>query len=106
MFPILKEWATSDNRWTHRTAAVTLIIPARKGLFLNDIFQIATTLFHDEDDLVQKGPQLIYLCIMATDAAFQRMCIPYSCFTSSITNVLSREPRLSIVPSTLRINSW
>ncbi len=51
----LKEWAKSDNRWTRRAAAVTLIIPARKGLFLNDIFQIATTLLHDKDDLVQKG---------------------------------------------------
>jgi 3-methyladenine DNA glycosylase AlkD len=51
----LKEWATSDNRWMRRAAAVTLIIPARSGLFLDDIFQIATVLLHDKDDLVQKG---------------------------------------------------
>lgn len=51
----LKEWATSDNRWVRRGAAVTLIIPARKGLFFDDILQIATTLLHDKDDLVQKG---------------------------------------------------
>ncbi len=51
----MKEWTMSDNRWTRRAAAVTLIIPARKGLFLEDIFQIATTLLHDKDDLVQKG---------------------------------------------------
>ncbi len=51
----LKEWATSGNRWMRRAAAVTLIIPARKGLFLDDIFQIATTLLHDKDDMVQKG---------------------------------------------------
>jgi 3-methyladenine DNA glycosylase AlkD len=51
----LKLWATSNNRWMRRAAAVTLIIPARKGLFLDDIFQIATTLLHDKDDLVQKG---------------------------------------------------
>jgi len=51
----LKVWATSENRWTRRAAAVTLIIPARKGLFLDDIFQIATTLLHDKDDLVQKA---------------------------------------------------
>ncbi len=51
----LKKWSTSDNRWTRRAAAVTLIIPARKGLFLEDIFQIATTLLKDKDDLVQKG---------------------------------------------------
>lgn len=53
--PKLKEWATSENRWTRRAAAVTLIIPARKGLFLNDIFEIAGTLLLDKDDLVQKG---------------------------------------------------
>jgi len=38
-----------------RAAAVSLIIPARKGLFLNDIFEIADILMMDADDLVQKG---------------------------------------------------
>jgi 3-methyladenine DNA glycosylase AlkD len=51
----LKVWATSKNRWTRRAAAVSLIIPARKGLFFDDILQIATILLHDKDDLVQKG---------------------------------------------------
>ncbi len=51
----LKRWATSPNRWTKRAAAVTLIIPARKGLFLKDIFEIADILLLDQDDLVQKG---------------------------------------------------
>ena len=51
----LKEWATSESRWMKRGAAVSLIIPARKGLFFGDILQIATTLLHDKDDLVQKG---------------------------------------------------
>jgi 3-methyladenine DNA glycosylase AlkD len=51
----LNEWAKSDNRWMRRAAAVTMIIPARKGLFLDDIFQTATVLLHDKDDLVQKG---------------------------------------------------
>lgn len=51
----LKQWAHSDNRWVKRASAVTLIIPARKGLFLNDILGIANTLLADEDDLVQKG---------------------------------------------------
>ena len=32
--------------------------------------------------------------------------MPKSCFTSSITKVLSSEPRLSMVPSTLSRNSW
>ncbi len=51
----LKEFAHAENRWVKRAAAVTLIIPARKGLFLNDIFEIADSLLTDSDDLVQKG---------------------------------------------------
>ena len=51
----LKRWGKSDNRWVKRAAAVSLIIPARKGLFLNDIFDIANILLLDNDDLVQKG---------------------------------------------------
>lgn len=51
----LKRWAKFDNRWMKRAASVSLIIPARKGLFLNDIFDIATILLLDNDDLVQKG---------------------------------------------------
>lgn len=59
MYPVhirrLKEWAVSDNRWMRRAAAVTLIIPARKGLFLFDIFEIASILLTDKDDMVRKG---------------------------------------------------
>jgi 3-methyladenine DNA glycosylase AlkD len=51
----LKEFAFSENRWVKRAAAVSLIVPARKGLFLNDIFEIADILLLDSDDLVQKG---------------------------------------------------
>ena len=52
---LLKIWATSSNRWLRRGAAVSLIIPARKGLFLNDIIEIAGILLSDKDDMVQKG---------------------------------------------------
>jgi len=51
----LKKWARSENRWVKRSSAVTLIIPARHGKFLKDIFEIADILFLDKDDLVQKG---------------------------------------------------
>ncbi len=51
----LKRWAKSPNRWTKRASAVTLIIPARKGLFLNEILEIADILLLDKDDMVQKG---------------------------------------------------
>lgn len=59
MFPDLlqnlKQWAGSENRWMRRAAAVTLIVPARHGKFLDDIFSIADILLMDQDDLVQKG---------------------------------------------------
>jgi 3-methyladenine DNA glycosylase AlkD len=51
----LKKWAKSDNRWIKRASSVTLIIPARKGKFLKDIFEISDILIKDQDDLVQKG---------------------------------------------------
>lgn len=51
----LKNWAKSDNRWMKRAAAVSLIIPARHGRFLKDIFEIADILHSDKDDMVQKG---------------------------------------------------
>jgi len=51
----LKIWAKSKNRWARRASAVSLIIPARHGKFLKDIFAIADTLLLDGDDMVQKG---------------------------------------------------
>lgn len=51
----LKDWTASDNRWVKRAAAVSLIVPARKGLFFNDCIDIATLLLTDRDDMVQKG---------------------------------------------------
>jgi len=51
----LKRWTKSKNRWLRRAAAVSLIIPAKKGMFLKDIFEIAESLLTDEDDMVQKG---------------------------------------------------
>ena len=51
----LKRWAKSENRWMRRASAVSLIIPAKRGDFLPDIFGIADILLPDEDDLVRKG---------------------------------------------------
>lgn len=51
----LKKWAKAENRWLKRAAAVTLIIPAKEGKFLPDIFEIADILLLDKDDMVQKG---------------------------------------------------
>jgi 3-methyladenine DNA glycosylase AlkD len=51
----LKRWTQSPNRWMRRASAVSLIVPARHGMFLNDIFEIADLLLLDGDDMVQKG---------------------------------------------------
>ena len=51
----LKGWTKSENRWLRRAAAVTLIVPAKEGKFLEDILEIADSLLQDRDDLVQKG---------------------------------------------------
>ena len=51
----LAVWARSENRWLRRASAVTLILPARKGNFLKEVFEIADILLEDRDDMVQKG---------------------------------------------------
>ena len=51
----LAVWARSENRWLRRASAVTLILPARKGLFLKEVFEISDILLEDRDDMVQKG---------------------------------------------------
>jgi len=48
-------WAKSPNRWLQRAAAVTLIVPAKKGMFLKEAFEISDLLLASPDDLVQKG---------------------------------------------------
>lgn len=51
----LKRWTRSPNRWMRRAAAVSLIVPAKKGEFLDDALEIAGLLLTDTDDMVQKG---------------------------------------------------
>lgn len=51
----LKKWTKSENRWLKRAAAVSLIVPARRGYFLPEIIEISNLLLLDNDDLVQKG---------------------------------------------------
>lgn len=51
----LQPWTASENRWLRRGAAVSLLAPARKGLFLQEALSIARSLIEDRDDLVQKG---------------------------------------------------
>lgn len=51
----LKRWTQSENRWMRRAAAVSLIVPAKRGRFLDASMEIADLLLTDKDDLVQKG---------------------------------------------------
>jgi 3-methyladenine DNA glycosylase AlkD len=51
----LKSWAKSQNRWVKRASAVSLIVPAKKGCFLQNAFEICDVLLTDDDDMVQKG---------------------------------------------------
>ena len=51
----LKGWTRSDNRWVRRAAAVSLIVPAKRGKFLEDVIEIADLLLTDKDDMVRKG---------------------------------------------------
>jgi 3-methyladenine DNA glycosylase AlkD len=51
----LIRWTQSGNRWMRRAAAVSLIVPAKHGKFLDDAIKIADLLLTDEDDMVQKG---------------------------------------------------
>ena len=51
----LKKWTQSKNLWKRRASAVSLIFPAKHGLFLNDILEIADNLMLDNEDMVQKG---------------------------------------------------
>ena len=51
----LKRWAQSENRWMRRAAAVSLIVPAKHGKFLDETIAIADLLLTDTDDRVQKG---------------------------------------------------
>ncbi len=51
----VKSWAKSECRWLKRASAVSLIVPAKKGEFLKDAFEISDTLLTDPDDIVQKG---------------------------------------------------
>jgi len=51
----MKRWTQSENRWMRRAAAVSLIVPAKHGKFLDDSIEIADLLLTDTEDMVQKG---------------------------------------------------
>lgn len=50
-----KVWTRSKNQWLRRAAAVSLIVPVRNGILLDEVFDTADRLLTDNEDLVQKG---------------------------------------------------
>jgi 3-methyladenine DNA glycosylase AlkD len=86
----LLDWTNSENRWVKRAAAVSLIVPARKGMFLPLIFKIADALLTDSDDMVQKGygwmlkaaaesdEQAVFNYVMANKANMPRTSLRYA----------------------------
>jgi 3-methyladenine DNA glycosylase AlkD len=86
----LQRWAVAGNRWLRRAAAVSLIVPAKKGLFLEDVLAIADILLVDDDDLVQKGygwllkvasqahPGEVYAYVMAHKGTMPRTALRYA----------------------------
>jgi 3-methyladenine DNA glycosylase AlkD len=95
----LKEWATSSKRFVKRAAAVTLIIPARKGFFLNDIFKIADILLLDKDDLVQKGYGWM---LKAASEAHQKEVLDYVASKKSVMPRTAYRYALEKMPAELR----
>jgi 3-methyladenine DNA glycosylase AlkD len=95
----LKLWAKSDNRWVKRAAAVSLIIPARKGLFHKDIYQIADILLLDKDDMVQKG----YGWMLKSASQFdQKTVFDYVCSKKSIMPRTALRYAIEKMPEDLR----
>jgi 3-methyladenine DNA glycosylase AlkD len=86
----VQEWTESTNRWMRRGAAVSLILPARRGEQLPLVFQVANRLMGDEDDLVVKGfgwmlketskqhPDEVFEYVVDHRAVFPRTALRYA----------------------------
>jgi 3-methyladenine DNA glycosylase AlkD len=98
----LKDWAKSPNRWVRRASAVSLIIPARKGMFLKDIFEIADILLLDKDDMVQKGYGWM---LKATSETYQKEVFDYVMSKKEIMPRTALRYAIEKVPQELRVEA-
>lgn len=48
-------WVKSDNLWLRRAAAVSLIPRVRKNKCMDEAYHVASSLFSDREDLIQKA---------------------------------------------------
>jgi 3-methyladenine DNA glycosylase AlkD len=88
--PKLRTWARSKNLWKRRASAVSLVIPAKKGLPHEDVFFLAEILLLDSENTVQKGygwilkeaghfdQQPVFLFVMKHKAAMPRTALRYA----------------------------
>ena len=53
--PSMRRWAMHRNLWVRRASAVSLIVPIRRGLALDDAYAVARMLHADGEDLIQKA---------------------------------------------------
>lgn len=86
----IKKWTKSKNRWVKRGVAVTFILSARHGRFIDDVFEIADDLLTDPDDMVQKGygwalkaagehdPQRVYDFVVTRASQMPRTAFRYA----------------------------
>jgi 3-methyladenine DNA glycosylase AlkD len=51
----IKDWTQSPNRWVKRASAVSFITLARRGQYLDDVYEISKRLFPTDDDLIHKA---------------------------------------------------
>lgn len=51
----IKMWTHFPNRWVKRASAVAFVTFARKGIHLDTVYDIAVSLFPEDDDLIQKA---------------------------------------------------
>jgi 3-methyladenine DNA glycosylase AlkD len=94
MYPSTAErvgkWAESSNRWVRRGAAVSLILPSRRGQQLNLVFRVVDVLLDDGDDSVRKGigwllkeasktyPEEIFAYVMDKRSKMSRVTLRYA----------------------------
>ncbi len=83
-------WTRSRNRWLRRAAAVSLIVPVRNGLLLDEVFETADAMLTDADDMVQKGygwmlkeaanrfPDEVFAYVMKNKAQMPRTALRYA----------------------------
>jgi len=83
-------WTSSSNKWCRRGAAVSLVLPVRKGDQLDLAMQVADLLLTDEEDLVRKGygwllkvasktyPEEIFQFVMERREKIPRVALRYA----------------------------